>query len=197
MPCHTKFEQFLDPVSSLAKQRGSVHRQQACTGWHSKLCKPPVFASLWSRESEVNNVCWKCPHNLIQIHGRWTANAQEVWAAKGFRCCNENLSPTNCSDNQSPTGRRSSTIICRPPNSSENHPKRSGCRRSARGCRCNSLTTNRRLVGDHRQTFADLFVRGRRLAVAIVWLWLYGDLQQYSIYFVTIASVILFLSTKR
>ena len=51
-------------------------------------------------------------------------NAQEVWSAKGFRCCNENLSPTNCSDNQSPTGRRSSTIICRPPNSSENHPKK-------------------------------------------------------------------------
>ena len=79
MPCHTKFEQFLEPVSSLAKQRGSVHvhRQQACTGWltspgqlrardvgHSKLCKPPVFSSLWSRESEVNNVCWKCPHHF-------------------------------------------------------------------------------------------------------------------------------------
>ena len=63
----------------------------------------------------------------------------------------------NCSDNQSPTGRRSSTIICRPPKTSENHPQNSGCRRSARGCRCNSLTTNRRLVGDHRQTFADLW----------------------------------------
>ena len=33
MPCHTKFEQFLLPVSSLAKQRGSGHRQHACTGW--------------------------------------------------------------------------------------------------------------------------------------------------------------------
>ena len=32
MPCHTKFEQFFEPVSSLAKQRWSVHRQQACTG---------------------------------------------------------------------------------------------------------------------------------------------------------------------
>ena len=31
---------------------------------HSKLCKPPVFSSLWSRESEVNNVCWKCPHHF-------------------------------------------------------------------------------------------------------------------------------------
>ena len=35
--------------------------------------------------------------------------------------------------------------------------KKSGCRRSARGCRCNSLTTNHRLVSDHRQTFADLW----------------------------------------
>ena len=36
-------------------------------------------------------------------------------------------------------------------------PQKSGCRRSARGCRCNSLTTNCRLVSDHRQTFADLW----------------------------------------
>ena len=123
---------------------------------------------------------------LIQIHGRWTASAQEVWSAKGFRCCNENLSPTNCSDNQSPTNRRlvgdhrqSFADHRIPP---KNTPQKSGCRRSARGCRCNSLTTNRRLVGDHRQTFADLWqppattqkkvvVRGRRLVVAIVWLY--------------------------
>ena len=43
------------------------------------------------------------------------------------------------SDNQSPTGRRSSTIYCRPPKTTK---QKGGCRRSARGCRCNSLTTN-------------------------------------------------------
>ena len=54
------------------------------------------------------------------------------------------------------TGRRSRQSFAdhrKPPKTT---PKKSGCRRSARGCRCNSLTTNRRLVGDHRQTFADL-----------------------------------------
>ena len=32
MPCHTKFEQFLEPVSSLAKQRGLTSTQT--TGMH-------------------------------------------------------------------------------------------------------------------------------------------------------------------
>ena len=187
MPCHTKFEQFLEPVSSLAKQRGLVHRQQACTGWHFKLCTPPVFSSLWSRESEVNNVCWKCPH-------RFNSDPRPVDCTRSRSLVGERFSMLQRKPltdqmfwqpiaDQSPTGRRSSTIICRPPNSFEKHPKKSGCRRSARGCRCNSLTTNRRLVGDHRQTFADLWqppatthkkvvVRGRRLVVAIVWLYL-------------------------
>ena len=45
MPCHTKFEQFLEPVSSLAKQRGSVHRQQVCTGWLTSPSPPPATLS--------------------------------------------------------------------------------------------------------------------------------------------------------
>ena len=36
--------------------------------WHvydiPKPCKAPVFSSLWARESEVNNVCWKFPHHF-------------------------------------------------------------------------------------------------------------------------------------
>ena len=34
--------------------------------WHDipKPCKAPVFGSLWARESEVNNVRWKCPHHF-------------------------------------------------------------------------------------------------------------------------------------
>ena len=39
------------------------------------------------------------------------------------------------------TARRSLTTICRPPKTTR---KIGGCRRSARGCRCNSLTTSHR-----------------------------------------------------
>ena len=118
---------FASKTTGVSTQTKGMHgltdiSRSAESSWRSTF-QTVQTTCLWSRESEVNNV--ENAHTiLIQIHGRWTVNAQEVWSAKGFWCCNENLSPTNCSDNQSPTGRRSSSIICRPPNSSENHPKR-------------------------------------------------------------------------
>ena len=75
MPCHTKFEQFLEPVSSLAKQRGSgtqttgmhgltdIASRSAESSWRSTF-QTVQTTCLWSRESEVNNVCWKCPHHF-------------------------------------------------------------------------------------------------------------------------------------
>ena len=66
----------------------------------------------------------------MYIHFVW----QPCLVVDGCWCCIENLWPTK-------TGRRSSTTICRP---SKTTRKKGGCRRSARGCRCNSLTTSRR-----------------------------------------------------
>ena len=67
----------------------------------------------------------------MYIHFVW----QPCLVVDGCWCCIENLWPTK-------TARRSSTTICRP---SKTTRKKGGCRRSARGCRCNSLTTSHRL----------------------------------------------------
>ena len=66
----------------------------------------------------------------MYIHFVW----QPCLVVDGCWCCIENLWPTK-------TARRSSTTICRP---SKTTRKKGGCRRSARGCRCNSLTTSHR-----------------------------------------------------
>ena len=66
----------------------------------------------------------------MYIHFVW----QPCVVVDGCWCCIENLWTTK-------TARRSSTTICRP---SKTTRKKGGCRRSARGCRCNSLTTSHR-----------------------------------------------------
>ena len=66
----------------------------------------------------------------MYIHFVW----QPCLVVDGCWCCIENLWPTK-------TARRSLTTICRP---SKTPRKKGGCRRSARGCRCNSLTTSHR-----------------------------------------------------
>ena len=66
----------------------------------------------------------------MYIHFVW----QPCLVVDGCWCCIENLWPTK-------TARQSSTTICRP---SKTTRKKGGCRRSARGCRCNSLTTSHR-----------------------------------------------------
>ena len=66
----------------------------------------------------------------MYIHFVW----QPCLVVDGCWCCIKNLWPTK-------TARRSSTTICRP---SKTTRKKGGYRRSARGCRCNSLTTSHR-----------------------------------------------------
>ena len=134
MPCHTKFEQFLEPVSSLAKQRGSgvstqttgMHgltdiSRSAESSWRSTF-QTVQTTCLWSRESEVNNVCWKCPHHF-------NSDPRPVGCKRSRSLVGERFSmlqrkPLTDKLFWQPIAdcRRSSTIICRPPNSSENHP---------------------------------------------------------------------------
>ena len=133
---------FASKTTGVSTQTTGMHgltdiSRSAESSWRSTF-QTVQTTCLWSRESEVNNVCWKCPHHF-----------------------NSDPRPVDCKRSRSLVGERfsmlqrkpltdklfwqSSTIICRPPNSSENHPKKGGCQRSVRGCRCNSLTTNRRL----------------------------------------------------
>ena len=107
---------------------GLVHRQQACTGWYFKLCTPPIFSSLWSRESEVNNMSWKCPHRFYSDPRPVDYTCSRSLVGERFsmlqrKPLTDQMFWQPIAD-QSPTGRRSSTIICRPPNSFEKHPKK-------------------------------------------------------------------------
>ena len=138
-------------------------------GWYNWLCKSAPTTSRRPVADQLRTTLHLFLHHLhvSQTLRIFILYGSLVWLSMVVDAASKNLWPTK-------TARRSSTTICRP---SKTTRIKGGCRRSARGCRCNSLTNQSR---DHRQTFADLrqppattpkivVVRGRRLVVAIVW----------------------------
>ena len=61
---HRQCMHGLTDISRSASRDGQLRARDVASLGHSKPCKPPVVSSLWARESEVNNVCWKCPHQF-------------------------------------------------------------------------------------------------------------------------------------